>query len=67
MKELHDELLALSVDAYSHHQSRGDGFALRVADVAAGLALKVKRLAAQQELQIRNAPTVEVRPLEQRM
>lgn len=47
MKELHDELLALSADAYSQHQERGDHFALRVADVLAGLALKAKRLAAE--------------------
>lgn len=47
MKELHEELLALSADAYSYHQARGDSFALRVADALAGLALKAKRLAVQ--------------------
>jgi hypothetical protein len=51
VKELHEELLALSADAYSYHQSRGDSFALRVADVLAGLALKAKRLAVQPTLE----------------
>lgn len=55
MKELHEELLALSADAYSYHQARGDSFALRVADVLAGLALKAKRLAVQ--------PTMDRKPV----
>ena len=50
MKELLNKLLALSADAYAHHQTRGDSFALQVADVTAGLALRVKQLTATAQM-----------------
>ncbi len=62
MKELQEKLLALSADAYAHHQVRGDSFALQVADVTAGLALRVKQLTAAAQMQ---ALAAESTPLDQ--